>query len=132
MLVWICAVTSSRLCLLCSDVGLHTVCLQQPASQCDGAFYSVQQTTTASCFTSPLCPAHLCQATFVPCPLEALVPVWGLVRPKAPQPAQLLQLPGGGLPGEEHAAVQQTHRLEHGAQAQGTEHPGAARRRHPG
>ena len=69
------------------------------------------------------CPAHLCQPFLVPCPLEALVPVGGVVGPEVPQPVQLLHLSGGRLPGEEHAAVQQPHRVKRREQAHDTEHP---------
>lgn len=91
----------------------------------------LSKTNQASCcvrFNQRYCPAHLRQAPFVPCPLEALVPVRGLVSPEAPQPAQLLHLSGGRLPGEEHAGAQRTHG---GQQAQGTEQPGPRSWRHP-
>lgn len=51
--------------------------------------------------------AHLCQAALVPCPLEALVPVWGHVSPEDPQSVQVLHLSRGRLPREQHAGVQQ-------------------------
>lgn len=60
---------------------------------------------------------------FVPRALEALVPVWRHVRPELPQTAQLLHLPGRGLPGVEHAGVQRTPAHQHRKQAQQTKHP---------
>lgn len=66
---------------------------------------------------------YLLQTVFVPRSLEALIPVWRHVGPELPQAVQLLQLPGGGLPGEEHAGVQGTSEPPHRQQAQQAKHP---------
>lgn len=84
---------------------------------------SLVDTNAVSRCARPRClgRAHLCEATFVPCRVEALVPVRGPVRPEVPHAVQLLHLSGGGLPGEEHAGVQQTCRFKGSEQAQTTE-----------
>lgn len=74
--------------------------------------------------------AHLCQAALVPCPLEALVPARGGVCPEVPQPAQVLHLSGGGLPGEQHAGVQRTHRVKHRKHAKRADQLAASSRKH--
>lgn len=75
---------------------------------------------------------YLFQMSFVPCPLEALVPVWGHVGPELPQTVQLLHFPGRGFPGIEHAGVQRTPALQHRKQAQQTKHPAQVNHNHTG
>lgn len=103
----------------------------QPCPRNLNYFVQIRCTEAAAAAAAvDLCAVYLGQAAFVPSPLEAQLPVRGHVRPEAPQSAQLLQLPGWRLPGEEHAGVQQAAAVQQGQQKAQTEHTELLHRDH--